>query len=66
MQCLFASQVMDSTSAETHLAMQDKLGVVVGLQRQLAHSEQALSEARRLSAAVQLPHCNAVLQNRWI
>ena len=47
---------------ETLLAMQDELVVVTGLQRQLAHSEQALAEARRSSAEVQLPHSSAVLQ----
>ena len=47
----------------TAVAVQDQLAVVAGLQHQLAHSEQALTEARRSSAEVPLPHSSAVMQS---
>ena len=45
------------------MAVQDQLAVVAGLQHQLAHSEQALIEARRSSAEVPLPHSTARMQS---
>ena len=47
----------------TPVAVQDQLAVVAGLQHQLAHSEQALIEARRSSAEVPLPHSTAAMQS---
>ena len=59
-----ASQVMGSAYAATPSAVQDQLVAGAGLQRQLEQSEQALAEARRVSAEVRLPHGTAILQNR--
>ena len=59
-----ASQVMGNAYTKNPCAVQDQLAVVAGLQHQLAHSEQALIEARRSSAEVPLPHSTAAMPER--